>query len=367
MAGVIVHEWLSKYGGSENVVDSMLETFPDATLIGLWNDAPERFPRAIESPLARTPLRGKKALALPFMPRMWSQLDLGSPDFAILSSHLFAHHADWRNRAETRRFVYAYTPARYMWVPELDERGRGLAARMVSSVLRPVDRRVASTQSAQFAAISGYVRDRIAATWGVESRVIYPPVSVARVQAVVDWKATTEGDESRTLASLPDEFLLGASRFVQYKRLDRVIQAGRLSGLPVVLAGRGPDRARLQEIAEASGVRLTIVDSPSDEMLYALYQMATAYVFLPVEDFGIMPIEAMALGTPVVVANSGGGAETAALVSGGVSVDPASDDELSRAIATASTLDMTTVRHAVYSTFDESRFRLELRRWVNGT
>ena len=142
--------------------------------------------------------------------------------------------------------------------------------------------------------------------------VLYPPVDVDRIQACADWSARLQPFEAATLDRLPSEFLLGASRLVTYKRLDDVIRLGALLKMPVVIAGDGPERGRLEGQAAETGVRATFVGRVSDEFLYALYQRAVAYVFPAIEDFGIMPVEAMAAGARVIAAHRGGTAESVA-------------------------------------------------------
>ena len=140
--GFIVHEWLEQRGGAEQVVDAMREAFPDADLVALWNDAPEKYCDVHESWLARTPLRHHKALSLPIQPYVWRRaLPPMQLDWLLVSSHLFAHHIDVRTPSGERvpKYVYAHTPARYIWTPELDGRGRSLPARAGSVLFRPVD------------------------------------------------------------------------------------------------------------------------------------------------------------------------------------------------------------------------------------
>ncbi len=168
MAGVLVHEWIAQNGGSENVLQAMSEVFPDTDVLCLWNDSKGRFApeRIRESWLARTPLRKSKALALALMPATWSAVRDRGYDWALISSHAFAHHARFRGApAGFRRMVYVHTPARYVWTRDLDARGNHPAARATSAMLRPIDRRCAH-QGAEFAANSAFVRDRIKATWG---------------------------------------------------------------------------------------------------------------------------------------------------------------------------------------------------------
>jgi glycosyltransferase involved in cell wall biosynthesis len=312
MPGVLVHEWIAQSGGSENVLEAMSHIYPDADVVCLWNDSVGRFDadRVHESWLAKTPLRRSKALSLPLMPATWRGLPNRDYDWALISSHLFAHHAQFRDQpADFRRFIYVHTPARYIWNPELDERGRSAPVKAVSALLRPLDRRRAQ-QPASYVANSEFVRRRIDAAWGIDAGVIYPPVDVEQIQSVADWRTRLDDEETAQLASLPSSFVLGASRFIPYKRLDLVIQAGEAADLPVVLAGKGPERAALEAAAERASVPVHFVHAPSWALLFALYQQALLFVFPAVEDFGIMPVEAMAAGAPVLAQAVGGTSES---------------------------------------------------------
>ncbi len=310
MSGILIHEWLARHGGSENVFEALSAAFPDAERFCLWNDSAGRFEGVHETMLARTPLRRSKAAALPFMPPVWRYLPQRDADWVLASSHLFAHHARFDGPArDAPKLVYAHTPARYIWTPELDGRGSGPFARAVSGMLKPIDRRRAQEPVA-IAANSAFVAQRIADTWQREASVIHPPVDVAAFAAEPRDIGPLSAQERATLAVLPSEFLLGVSRFVPYKMLDRVIDAGVAAGLPVVLAGSGPDEDRLRAIAAREHERVVFVHDPSIALLAELYRRALALVFPAIEDFGIMPVEAMATGTPVVASAVGGTAET---------------------------------------------------------
>jgi glycosyltransferase involved in cell wall biosynthesis len=365
VSGVLVHEWISQSGGSENVLQAMSEVYPDADIVCLWNDSTGRFSpeRVRESWLARSPLRHCKAVALPFMPVTWRQQKNLDYDWALISSHLFAHHVRFKPQPRSfRRFVYVHTPARYIWAPELDGRGQGAAARTVAAVLKPLDRRRAQ-QPAMYAANSDFVRRRMATAWGVEARVIFPPVEVTEIQRVDNWAAELAAKESEILATLPEGYVLGASRFVPYKRLDLVIRAGEAADRPVVLAGQGPELGRLRSAAAAASVPVTFVDRPSAALLRALYQESAVFVFPAIEDFGIMPVEAMAAGAPVVAQEVGGAAESVMPGITGALCTFASRAVMREGIETAlATRRVDRLRHA--ATFRTERFCQEIRSWV---
>lgn len=306
MSGILVHEWLARTGGSENVFEALSAVFPDAERFALWNDSAGRFADVRETWLARTPLRRSKALALPLMPLAWRQLPSAQADWILASSHLFAHHARFRGPAgDAPKLVYAHTPARYIWTPELDGRGNSLPARALSSILKPVDRRRAQEPIA-IAANSAFVAQRIRDSWERDAEVIHPPVAVEEFAREPELSV----EDRSVVDALPEGFLFAVSRWVPYKRLDDAIAAGRASGRTVVLAGEGPDEARLRAIASVSGVDVRFVHHPSFPLLKALYRRAAALVFAPIEDFGIVPVEAMASGTPVLVNAVGGASES---------------------------------------------------------
>lgn len=336
LAGVLVHEWLSKRGGSENVVVELARMYPDAPISALWDDAPDRFEvgRVRETWLAKTPLRHHKAAAVPFMPTTWRHLGYSDAEWILSSSHLFAHHARFSGPARhAKKFVYAHTPARYIWTPELDMRGDGAIARAASRPLQKLDR-MRAQEIYSVAANSAFVGERVKRVWGRDATVIYPPVSVARFSA--DSSSSLTPAEERFLESLPEGFILGASRFVSYKRLDVAIEAGAAADLPVVIAGDGPDEERLRKIADEHPGRVTFVTQPSSALLNQLYRRALVFVFPPIEDFGIMPVEAMAAGTPVIANRVGGAAETVVDGVTGALLDSFDNASLRKAVETAS-------------------------------
>lgn len=361
MSGVLVHEWLEPVGGAERVVDALLAEFPDAPLTVPWNDAPRRYSgeRVRESWLAHTPLRRHKALAAPVLMQWWRTLPAVDADWMLCGSHLFAHHARMRGAGrDVPKYVFAYSPARYLWARGADARGDAFAARAVGAPLRRIDRARAQ-EAVKIATVSAFIARRVEQCWGREATVIHPPVDVHASDDDM-----TQAEQAR-LAALPDTFLLGASRFVAYKRLDVVIQAGMANDLPVVLAGDGPDRPRLAALAAENAGRVTFIDHPSDGMLRALYRRALAYVFAPVEDFGIMPVEAMAAGTPVVANAVGGASETVIDGVTGALLHSTDPTELRRAVTAAAGCDASACRTRA-DDFDGSTFGARMRAWIAG-
>jgi len=363
LTAIIVHEWIEEFGGAEKVLESFQQLLPGAPIYALWDDAPGRFAGVRQSILAKTPLRNHKALALPFMPIAWRHAVRDEEaEWALISSHLFAHHVRVPSCPDTEKFVYVHTPARYLWEPELDSRGDQFAIRSVAPIFRALDRRRAR-EGASFAANSKFVRQRIETSWGVDADVIYPPVDVKRIQSVQDWASVLSPEEEETLRSLPEEFVLGASRAVPYKTLETAIKIGQQIGSHVVIAGTGPDIPRLKHIAESSNVPVRFLGRVSDELLFALYSRCLMYSFTAIEDFGIMPVEAMAAGARVIANRIGGVAETVIDGVSGALCDPGDEKDLRIAVDRALTCGPEASRLAAQR-FDSGKFSENIAGWL---
>lgn len=363
MRTLVAHEWIAGLGGSENVFEQILRTVPHCRAVCMWNGGtgPVRFGALEETWLARSPLRGRLAAAMPFMGSAWKRVDLTDVDRVIVSSHAFSHHL--ASRAANSRipaFAYIHSPARYVWAPEFDDRGNSLVGRLGRSYFRRWDRRHACGD-VNYAANSQFVAKRMADAWEVKSSVIYPPVDTERIQG---FGGQLSDADSACVQALPSEFVLGASRFVAYKNVDAAISAGEILGLPVVLVGTGPEESRLRALADEVRVPVVFTGQVSDGLLIELYRRAALFVYMAVEDFGIMPVEAMACGTPVLVNEIGGARESVLAASGGAAtgwrnarfVDPT-------AVAEAVAIDMKAAMSAV-AQFSTASFRRNLLAWV---
>lgn len=364
MSGLIVHEWIEQFGGAEKVAEELATIFPDAAIACLWDDFPERFAgRTVsESWLSKTPLRHRKSMALPFTLPTWRNLKVPEhPDWMICSSHLFSHHAKLAGQTEhVPKYVYAYTPARYVWNPELDARGNSFAVRAISKPLQVVDRARAK-EATSIAAVSSYVRERIRNAWLRDCDVIHPPVDIRYYStSKAEFLTPAEAD---WLESLPETFVLGASRFVPYKRLDLVIAFGQANNVPVVIAGSGPQELALRELAESGNVPVRFVIRPSNALLRELYARALAFIFPPVEDFGIMPVEANATGTPVIAGSVGGAAESVSDGVSGLLLDSFSPSEMRSAVDALASISAGDCRRQSEK-FDRQEFHRAIREWV---
>jgi glycosyltransferase involved in cell wall biosynthesis len=366
-----VHEWLPARAGSEKTFEEIARAFPTADLYALSRDPDTPFDfggRPLTTTfLDRPRLRDLRAVALPLMPLAWQTIRTPDVpyDLVITSSHAFANLARPTKDADVV-LCYCHTPARYLWVPELDQdrsRVEPLLA-PARSFLRRVDLRGAGRVTA-FAANSSEVADRIRRFYDRDAIVIPPPVET-------DFFASDEpGQLSETeRRELPDgEFVMAMSRFIPYKRLDLAIRTAANVGLPIVVAGSGDDDARLRSIAEELGHDVRFVIRPSQQLLRELFRRATLLLFPAYEDFGIVPVEAQACGTPVVGYAAGGALDTIdSGVTGELSPEQTVDafTEATRRALNGIVTDPKTTRRCREwaSRFGAEHFRDRLTKWV---
>ncbi len=349
----LVHEWLAARAGSEKTFEEIARCFPTADVFALSADPSvdwqfgER--RVRTTFLDRHSLRERRALTLALMPLAWA-LKHGDYDVVISSSHAFARW--FRPARRARHLSYVYSPMRYAWYPDLDDRGAVPGGRALRSVARHIDKRsVAWTNS--WAAISTSVADRLHVAYGVDASTIFPPVDVERFR----------------VAHMTRGHLLVISRWIPYKRIDLAIDTAIRIGVPVVVAGRGPQEAEIVQRAHRVPQLVTVMPDPDDETLAELYASARAVIFPACEDFGIVPVEAQAAGTPVVALGAGGSVDTVIPGVTGTFATEQSLDEFAR--ATKECLDL--VERGVITPaacvanaerFSAARFRSEMTAWV---
>ena len=296
---LIVHDWIVMWGGSERTLEVMLEVLPGADLVvGVLGEGRRSLNavtrRARESWLARLPFaRSHHRWFLPLYPLAFRSLDTRGYDLVISSSHAFSKMV--RARPGTPHLCYCYSPPRYVWdLQETYQRDAGLPGRILglaAPLLRLIDR-AGSAHVDQFVAISHYIADRIRRAYGRQAVVVYPPVAS---------KPGRGRRQGRTDA------LLSLGRLVPYKRVDLAIQAANFLRLPLIVAGDGPERARLERLA---GPTVTFLGEVSEEQAGELMETSRLMVFCAEEDFGIAPLEANAHGLPVVALGQGASLET---------------------------------------------------------
>jgi len=302
----LVHEWLVNCAGSEKVVEQILKIYPQADLFALVDflkDDERGFlggRRAKTSFLQRMPFaRRAYRNYLPLMPLAIEQFDLLDYDLVISSSHAVAKGVI--TGPDQVHVSYVHTPIRYAWDLQhqyLRESGlisgfKSWIARAALHYVRNWDTRTANGVDV-FLANSSYIGSRIRKVYRRKSTVVYPPVDVDRF----------------VLRAEKEDFYLAASRMVPYKRMPMIVEAfAAMPGKRLIVIGDGPDFARVQEAARGAA-NVSVLGYQSNEVLVDHMSRARAFVFAAQEDFGIIPVEAQACGTPVIAFGAGGVRET---------------------------------------------------------
>jgi len=308
----IVHDWIVSMRGGERVLESLCRLFPRAPVFTLRYER-----RAVSATIAAQDVRtaftdllarhlplgpaGFRML-LPLFPRAIESLPLGEFDLIISSSHAVAKGAIAAPRA--LHLSYVHSPMRYIWEAADDYAPAvpgGLLGRAAFAALSRRLRRwdVASTARVHaMAANSVYTQARIRRVYDRDSEVIEPPVDATRFARVPDPDRSAEGEG----------IYLCVSALVPYKRVELAVRAFSQPGRPaqrrrLVVVGDGPERARLASLA---GRNVELRGRVDDDELLGLYAACRAVVHPALDDFGIVPVEALAAGRPVVAFAAGG-------------------------------------------------------------
>jgi len=301
----LVHDWLTGMRGGEKCLEVLCRRFPDARLftllhvVGSTSPAIERMP-ITTSFLQRLPgARRYYRYLLPLMPAAVQRLKVPADvDLVVSFSHAVAKGI--RPPPGVPHVCYCFTPMRYAWHRRDDYfavsgRSRATPVTAIRNALldrlRRWDRETADRVT-HFVAISRTVAGRIAESYGRQSRLIHPPVDV----------------DFYTPADVPrGPTYLCVSALVPYKRIDLAVEACNRLGRRLVVIGSGPERRRLERLA---GPTVTLTGWLSNEAIRDHFRRARALLFPANEDFGIVPVEAQACGTPVIAFGGGGATET---------------------------------------------------------
>jgi glycosyltransferase involved in cell wall biosynthesis len=304
----LVHDWLTGMRGGEKVLEVLCDLFPAADLFTLVHrrgsvSAAIEGRRITTSFVQRLPLAASRYRSyLPLFPFAIEQFSFDGYDLVISSSHCAAKAVVVPGR--TRHIAYCHSPMRYAWDQFEEYFGPArVGARMSRWVYRPLLARMARWDAAtssrvhRFVANSRHVAGRIRRYYNRASTVVYPPVDTSFFHS----SPAVVSAASAAAAALV------VSALVPYKRVDRAIEACALAGIPLRIAGDGPDRQRLESQA---GDRVTFLGRVTDEVLRDEYRAARVVILPGEEDFGIVPLEAQACGRPVVALARGGALET---------------------------------------------------------
>lgn len=300
----IVHDWLPVYAGAERVLEQMISVMPESEIYSLIDFLPDDQRAFLQGKSVNTSFiqnlpfaRKKYRNYLPFVPFATEQFNLTSYDVVVSSSYVAAKGV--LTTANQLHVSYVHSPVRYAWdlhFQYLKEGGletglKGLFAKIILHYMRLYDVSCANRVDA-YIANSRTVARRIWKTYRRKAEVVYPPVDT----------------DAFSLCEDKEDFYVTASRLVPYKKIDLVVEAfAEMPDRKLIVIGDGPD---YDKIAAKATPNVEMLGYQSFEELKNYMRRAKAFVFAAEEDFGIVPVEAQACGTPVVAFGKGGATET---------------------------------------------------------
>lgn len=303
----LVHDFLTKLGGAEKVLQVLHKIYPDAPVYTLLydkkgtkdifeNDSYE----IITSSLQNKPafIRKRSKLLLSKFPKAIEEFDFSGFDMVISDSNSFAHGII--TGPKTLHICYCYSPTRYLWDwsnEYLAENhiGVGIIGRLIRAELSKIRLwdRMSADRVNFWIAQSQTVANRISKYYRKNSTIVNPPVNI---------------NEFRPSKNKSKDFYLLVSRLSPYKKIDIAIEAFNKLNKHLIIAGEGSDKNRLEVLTDSK--KIEFLGYISDTKYQQLLRDCKAFIFPGEEDFGLTPVEAMASGRPVIAYGKGGVTET---------------------------------------------------------
>ncbi|WP_299900443.1 glycosyltransferase [uncultured Aquimarina sp.] len=305
MKKALIHDWYYVNGGAEKVIHSINNVWNDLehyALIDFLTDKDRKF--ILNNKKVQTSFIQKLPTAksnhrkfLQLFPYAVEQFNLNEYDLILSSSASVAKGV--LTNQDQLHICYCHSPMRYAWdfyhqyleEAKLTSGFKGTYAKYVLNKIRIWDV-INSNRVDYFIANSKYIAKRIKKVYNRDSKVIYPPVDID--------KFPLEKDK--------DDFYFTASRMVSYKKIDLIVKAfNQMPNKKLIVAGGGPDFGKIKKITSSN---IELKGFVEEDELISLMGNAKAFIFAAEEDFGIIPVEAQACGTPVIGLDKGGVKET---------------------------------------------------------
>lgn len=362
MKVALVNDWLTAFGGELKVLLALADIYSEAPIYtSVFDQKKLAFlaGRDIRTTyLQKLPFATKVHKMMPMLrPKAFENIDLSAYDVVISSSHAEAKGVI--TKPTTVHICYCHTPTRYYWSDYHEYRQR-----MEFGILNPIAKfmmprsihklrqwdYLAAQRVDHFIANSHYVARRIKKYYRRDAQVIYPPIDV--------------GTHAYNPQIKREDFYFSMSRLIPYKGMAIVVEAANKAGVKLKVAGSGPEMKKLKELA---GPTVEILGFISDQEKVDLMQRCRAFVFAAEEDFGIVPVEAMACGSPVIAYAKGGVAESVNADCGVLVADQTSDAFANSIKAFESlTFDHKKIRERAEE-FSTARFVKEIQDFVKKT
>jgi glycosyltransferase involved in cell wall biosynthesis len=295
----LVHYWLVRMRGGERVLEQVLRLFPEADIFTHVYD-PDAISESIRARRVRTTFIDRLPASrrhyqkyLPLMPRALEELDLSAYDLVI--SFESGPAKGVITSPDALHVCYCHSPMRYLWDSYGEYRRTAGALSKVAMSLFFNGLRIWDVASAarvdHFMANSSFVQRRVRKVWRREATVVHPPAPTDRFR----------------IADIVSDRYLWVGELTPYKRADIAVEAFTRLGLPLTVVGDGPMAATVKR---GAGPNIEFIERLDFDSLRKAYSECRALVFTPLEDFGIVPVEAMAAGRPVLAYGKGGALDT---------------------------------------------------------
>lgn len=351
----IVCDWLTTPGGAEKIIRSLHKLFPEAPIYtSIYNPGKVKgFENATihtsyiqHLPFAKT----KHQLYLQLMPRVFERFNLNDYDIVLSSAHSCAKGII--TKPNTLHICYCHSPMRYAWEDSINYIKKydmnPLAKKLAPWFMHKIRLwdRLSADRVDYFVSNSHHIQKRIYKYYRRPSTVIHPFFD----------------DQKFSNGSRREDFYLAVGRLTPYKRFDLLVETFNQTGLPLKIVGEGISAKKLQAAAKENIQFLGFVP---DEELRDLYSRAKALIFPQLEDFGIIPLEAMACGCPVIAYGKGGALETVVDGKTGIFFQEQTPESLKKALRKRSTIRFNhkNIReHALQ--FTEEKFQKEMLHFI---
>ncbi len=359
MRVALIHDYLNQSGGAEKVLKAFIEIFPNAPIYTLICDSAilKRIGLAdtgiYTSFLQKIPFAKSKHRIFPFlMPIAIEQFDLSRYDVVLSDSAGFAKGVI--TKPKTLHICYCHTPPRYAW----DDSHKYIKEFRLPGIIKTIipffmnyirlwDKE-AALRVDKFICNSHFVAQRIKKYYNRKAKVIYPPVDTKTFRPLISEKR--------------GEGFLMVGRLLQYKRFDIAIQAFNKLAKPLKIIGNGPEKKRLKKMA---GKNIEFLGEFHGKKLNYYYQNCQALIFPQEEDFGIVVLEAMACGKPVIAYRGGGALESIKEGKTGMFFDSQTPEALIEAVRKFKPKDFNSKeirKHALK--FDKEKFKKKIKNFV---
>lgn len=286
----LVHEYLTTFAGAEQVLLALHEMYPEAPIFTAMY-YPEKCPQFRDADVRTSFLqkfpKGKEKVYIPLLPLAMEGFDLSEFDVVISDTHIATKGVI--TKPETVHITYCHTPIRYAWSPEVDPRASGSALRRFANHYLRLWDTYAAKRVDHWVANSSYIAGRINKYYRSSATVIHPPVDLGVLQPT---------------GQKVEDYYVFSSRLIDYKKPDMVIEAFNRLGKQLIVLGRGPMLDELRAMAQSN---VTFVpEFISYQRMSEIFSGASAMIFPAEEDFGLLMVEMMACGRPVIAYKAGG-------------------------------------------------------------